>query len=455
MNEKLKQYNIFSAISMIIGIVIGSGIFFKIDDVLKFTGGSVLLGVLVFVISAISIVFGSLSIAQLAFLTDKSGGVITYMEQTWSKAFSGSFGFFHTLIYYPTLIVVISWVSGIYFPMLIGTKSTLEMQCILGVVAITILFITNVYAKRIGDYIQISSTIIKIIPLILIAFSGIFFGKLQNITIEPIINNTPKFAFISAIVPIAFSFDGWIVSTSISHEVKNAKKTLPIALVISPLFILIVYSLYLIGISAILGADLIMELGDEYVYVASTILWGEVGAKLILTFVLISVLGAVNGMIIGLIRMPYALAERGIFPFEKEISKIDKELNTPVNSAKIAYLICIIWYCIHYFVRKYDILAGSDVSEIAIVVSYVFYIALYIAVIKLYKKGVIKGAIKGVVCPLLALIGSVVIFLGSIIDATSKNSYINIKTVIFMIISLVIIKISYNYCKIKGKKEWY
>ncbi|MFI3114613.1 MAG: APC family permease [Clostridia bacterium] len=451
---KKQEYNLFTAISMIIGIVIGSGIFFKADDILRFTGGSVWLGVFVFTIAAISIVFGSLSIAQLAFLTDKPGGIITYMEETWSNAFAGSFGFFHTLVYYPTLVVIISWVSGIYLLMLFGVNNTLELQCAIGVVIVIFLYLLNIYSKKLGNYLQISATIIKIIPLILIAFAGLCFGDTSNITLEPTVANVSKFGFISAIVPISFSFDGWIVATSIAHEVKNSKKALPTALVISPIFILVIYSLYLIGISAIIGPDQIIALGDDHVAQASTIIFGDLGAKLILVFVIISVIGAVNGLIIGLIRLPYSLAERGFFPKFPKINEVDETLDIPVYSAIASFLISMCWYVAHYFVMKFDLLTGSDVSEIAIVVTYVFYIALYVAVLKLHKKGVIVGIFKGCVFPILATIGSLIIFAGSIINTSGTGGFFNIKALNFIIVSAVIILLSYAHCvKIEASKK--
>lgn len=441
-----KEYSLLSAIAMIIGIVIGSGIFFKADDILRFTGGSVWLGVLVFVVAAISIIFGSLSIAQLAFLSNKAGGVITYMEQTWSKAFAGSFGFFHTLIYYPTLIVIISFVSGIYISMLFNIKSSVEIQCIIGFASMFLIFLLNVFAKKMGDYFQISATILKIIPLVLIACIGLIFGESYNITTAPIIEDTAKFAFISAIVPIAFSFDGWIVTTSIAHEVKNSKKALPIALVISPIFILVIYSMYLIGISAILSPEKIIALGDAHINEVANLIFGEFGAKIILIFIIISVLGAVNGLVIGMIRLPYSLANRGFFPNEKEVSKIDKKLDIPVKSAVISFGICVLWYIIHYFVSKFDLLTGSDVSEIAIVVSYIFYIALYVAVIKLHKKGVIKGILKGRIYPIFATLGSLIIFIGSIINTSNEEEFFNLKAISFILVSLAITLCSYAYC---------
>lgn len=442
-----KQYSLFTAISMIIGIVIGSGIFFKSDDILTFTGGSVWLGILVFAIAAISIIFGSLSIAQLAIRTDKPGGVVTYIEQLWSKPLSGAVGWFQTLAYYPTLIVVISWVASIYLSMILAIDMSLEQQCIIGFVIMTVIFFVNIYSKKLGDIFQISATIIKLIPLVLIAVTGLLFGNSANITFEPTVLETARFGFIAAIVPIAFSFDGWIISTSISNEIKDSKKSLPLALIFSPIFILIVYSLYLAGISALVGPENIINLGDEHVNVAANMLLGPTGAKLVLTFVLISVCGTVNGITMGALRMPYSLALRNYFPNSKKVSHIDAKLDIPLASSFVSYFICTIWFIVHYLVMKFDLLSGSDVSEIAIIINYICFIPLYFGVIKLFKKGEIKSKISGVLNPILATLGSVIIFLGSVVILGDTSISINIKAISFMLISVSILILSYFYCK--------
>ena len=85
---KKNEYGLFTAIAMIEGIVIGSGIFFKSDNILVATGGSVALGVLVFCIAAIAIILGSLTITQLASRSSKEGGLIAYAEEHYNKSTS-------------------------------------------------------------------------------------------------------------------------------------------------------------------------------------------------------------------------------------------------------------------------------------------------------------------------------------------------------------------------------
>lgn len=74
MKEISKKYGFITATAMIVGICIGSGIFFKSDNILIATGGSILWGIVLFVVSAISIVFGCLTFGELASQTDQVGG---------------------------------------------------------------------------------------------------------------------------------------------------------------------------------------------------------------------------------------------------------------------------------------------------------------------------------------------------------------------------------------------
>ena len=119
---KEKDYGLFTTIAMIVGVVIGSGIFFKSDNILIATNGSIALGVLVFCIAAIAIIFGSLTISELAARNSEAGGLIAYAEQSYNKSIACAFGWFQTFLYFPTLIAVVAYVAGIYICLLFGVE---------------------------------------------------------------------------------------------------------------------------------------------------------------------------------------------------------------------------------------------------------------------------------------------------------------------------------------------
>lgn len=409
---KKNEYGLFTAIAMIVGIVIGSGIFFKSDNILVATGGSVALGVLVFCIAAIAIIFGSLTISQLASRSSKEGGLIAYAEEYYNKSTSCAFGWFQTFLYFPTLIAVVSWVAGIYICILFGIEGTLEKQMLIGLAIMVFLFVINTLSAKLGGLFQNASTIIKLIPLLLIAVAGLVFGDTSSVSFSDI-TAMKSTGWIAAIAPIAFSFDGWVVSTSISHEIKNSKRNLPKALIIAPIFILIVYVLYFVGISMYIGPETIMSLGDAHVDLAANNLLGPWGAKIVLIFVIISIMGTINGLTLGMIRLPHSLSVRNMFPKSKVINKIDEKLLMPVNSAIVAFIIAIVWYIAHYLTTKFGLLPNSDISEISITMSYTMYILLYVKVIQLGRQGKISGIWNTIINPVLAIIGSLIILFGS------------------------------------------
>lgn len=438
---KKNEYGLFTAIAMIVGIVIGSGIFFKSDNILIATGGSISLGVLVFSLAAIAIIFGSLTIAELASRNNSVGGVIAYAEEHYNKSIACSFGWFHTFLYYPSLVVVVGWVTGIYTCILFGIEGTLENQMIIGVIVIIFLFIMNTLSAKLGGYFQNLSTIIKLIPLVIIAVAGVFWGDVTTIELSDI-TNMKSLGWITAIAPIAFSFDGWIIATSVGHEIKNAKKNLPIALIVAPIFILLIYLVYFIGISVYVGPEKIMALGDAHVDVAANALFGPMGAKIIVIFVIISILGTANGLVLGMSRVPYSLALRNMFPYSKYVSKINKRIHMPIISALVAFGICLVFILIHYTTQKYNILPNSDISEIAITINYVLYILLYYKVFKMGVNKKIESKFRGIISPIMATIGSIMILLGSF-----KNPLF----LVYILICSGILICSIIFCKKKSK----
>lgn len=418
-----RNYGLFTAITMITGIVIGSGIFFKADDILTYANGNIFLGVIIFSVAAIAVVFGALTVSQLAIRTDKPGGLVSYAEDFVGTGTAVVFGWFESFLYLPTLCAVVSWASGIYVSQVLGFEDfSVTRNTLIGFIAITFFYLINTLSAKLGGFFQNASMVIKIIPLVLIAVIGLVKGNTGVVLGEAggaaFKQSIGSLGWLAAFGPVAFSYDGWIVSTSICHEIKNSKKNLPIALSAAPVGVLIVYLAYFLGISSYLGADKILELGDSSVSVAAEGMFGSLGAKLVLIAVVISILGVVNGVSLGLIRLPYSLAIRNMMPASKIFKKENAKLGgMPVNSAILEYALSVFYLMIHNFLltRNNEFVSNLDISEISICVLYLLYIILYVAVIRLYKKGEIKSKFLGLVAPILAIVGSLIIFSGSVV----------------------------------------
>lgn len=414
MKEISKKYGFITATAMIVGICIGSGIFFKSDNILIATGGSILWGVVLFVASAISIVFGCLTFGELASQTDQVGGLLSYSEEFLGSKAGCGYGWFQILVYYPSITAVVSWVIGIYTCILFGLPGTLGLQLLIGFAFLCICFTYNVLVPKFGAGVQNATTAIKLIPLLILAICGLIFGDPAAgfAAVDP--RTVAGASILTALGPIAYSFDGWIVATSISHEVHDSRRNMPRALLFGPLIVLTMYVLYFVGVSCYVGPMEVIRLGDEHVSVAAERLLGAWFSKAIVAFVVVSVVGTVNGLVTGFIRMPYSIAVReGMFPMRKTLSKLDKH-GMPAVSALMGFLLCTLWLCIHGLVTIKGWLPNSDVSEGAIVMSYLLYIPLYWRVFRLWKEGRVTSRFRGMVCPFLAIIGSFIILSGGL-----------------------------------------
>lgn len=419
MENKRQTYGLFTTIAMIIGIVIGSGIFFKADDILLATGGSVKIGILVLCVGAFGIVFGSLSLGEFALRSTKSGGFIGYFEEFINKKMAGGYGVFQVLVYLPTLTVVVSWAGMIYLSMVFDVDLSLEGQIIGAYVIMALLILMNTVSRKAGGAFQNISMVIKLIPLFLIALFGIIRGggSMAVPSGVPVIHaHNVGLSWVTALAPIAFSYDGWAIATNITPEVKNPTKTMPRALFIAPILILVSYLLYFVGFTKIVGAEYVMSMGDKSLDTVANMIFGPLGGKLILIFATIAILGVVNGIVLGGIRQPQALAEKNIC-FPSSVEKINPKYQISLQSSGWYFVICSIWMAIHYITQKYGILGHRDVSEITIAFSYAIYIIFYQKILKMYWGKEITNKLTGLISPIIAICGSIIILFGSLFSS--------------------------------------
>jgi len=440
MENKNQHYGLTTATTMIIGIVIGSGIFFKADDVLKYTGGNIWLGILVFCIGAFGIIFGSITLTELSIRTKKNGGAVGYYEDFVSKKIACGFGWFQTFVYFPTLTAVIAWVAGIYTCILFGignAGNALEMQILIGFAYLVVFYVINIFSITVGGYFQNVSTVVKLIPLLGVAIVSIFWSAPNPIVpegIKIVSQSNVGIGWLAALAPIAFSYDGWIVATSITNEVKNPKKNMTLALIFGPIIVLGVYLLYFLGLNKMLGQAYIMSTGNSAINKVGELLLGSNGAKIILVFVVISVLGVLNGVILGSLRMPQALASKKMLPYAQKIATINPKIELSVWSSLISFGASALWLLIHYITQKSNTMSGGDISEISIVFSYACYIILYIKVIQMKKKNIITSKFKGIICPIFGILGATIIFIGGFI---SNPTYVPFFVLFCMFICLI------------------
>ena len=239
---------------MVIGIVIGSGIFFKAQDILVDTGGNMLFGILAWVIGGIVMVVCALTFANFASKYEKVNGIVDYAEAIVGKKYGYFVGWFVGVIYFPAMTAVLAWVSSRYTLVLFGNNDiTGGLSMTLAGVYLILSYALNALSPKLSGKFHVSATVIKMIPILVMvvvgSISGVINGNLTSSFTNVIDSNVGTDSIFSAIVAAAFAYEGWIIATSINSEIKDAKKNLPIALVFGTLIIMIVYILYFVALS--------------------------------------------------------------------------------------------------------------------------------------------------------------------------------------------------------------
>lgn len=442
-----EKFGLFTTVSMISGIVIGSGIFFKVDDVLFATGGSVALGVLLWVVSAFGIIFGGLTVSLYARKETKAGGLITYSEMAWGDMWGFIAGWFQTVFYFPAIVAILSFVAAIYLGLVFDiTNPTDPRIWIFTLVIMVSTYLFNIFSTRSAGKFQSISLVIKLAAVLGLAFLGFIFGSKSNLV--SVTTNISSNGLFHGLIACAFSFDGWFVAPSIAHEIKNPKKNLSMALVLAPLMILCVYLLYFLGINAMLGPAVVMELGDASVGYIVSDLFGPIGVNIVYALVFMSILGAVNGLVLGYIRLPYALALREDDKRFDKLTKIHSKYEVSILSSVIAFIFTLIWILLHAL-SVFKIKTGFfdfshlQIDSLPIVLMYIFYISLFVKVIVDFIKTGEHGRIYGLIFPILAIWGSSLIVIGGF--SNPNGAIYLLISVVGISMGIVFKKLLYRY----------
>ncbi len=411
---KETNYKFSTAIAMVIGIVIGCGIEFKADDVLVAVNGSVALGVIGFLVVGIGVLFGALTISEYALQDKEEIGLIGYARQALGDRFAFIVGWFSMAVYYPAVIVVLAMVTGIYLQVLLGIDSQLFLS-ISTIVFLISTFAINIYSPEAGGKLQVGITVIKVIPLIVIGLVGTIFFTGNTPAADPASLGAvdASTAPLSALIAIAFAFDGWIVATNIAHEL-DSQKTLTRALAIGTTIIIILYVLYFYGMTQVVDPMDIMALGDAHTELAAERIFGEFGGHIITLFIVISVYGGLNGLTLSYLRQPGNFTRSGVI---KEVF-VDKS-GAKSNRGIIACISFVVFYYIFQQLLDYGIIfskleAPFDLSVLPIIINYVFYMILFVYVNKLVLKHSSKQRIYYLIISIIAALVALLVVYGAL-----------------------------------------
>lgn len=421
-NGLKKQYGLLMAICMVVGTVVGSGVFFKAQAILQKTNGDMPMGIIAWIIGGAVMICCVLAFCVMAQQYEKVNGLVDYAEATIGSKYAYMMGWFSTTIYTPAMTSVLAWLTARYFlTFLVSVNPDLQLAgdpvtgtetFLLAGFILIVVFAINTLSSKLAGKLQISATFIKLIPLLLMAVVGTIYGLTHNIAGEPTTILASNFAtgtgnfqpLFGAVVATAFAYEGWILATSINSEIKDSKKNLPIALVLGGIIIIAIYLFYYIGIA---GGAPVQTLIDEGTAPAFTAVFGNVLGNVLNLFVAVSCLGTLNGLLIGTIRGMYSISVRNMGPKVDLMKQVDPASGMPSNSCIVGLVIVAAWLVYFYganltatpWFGKFSF----DSSELPIITIYALYIPMFI---QFMRKETKLPAVKRFVLPTLGIIGS-------------------------------------------------
>lgn len=446
-NGLQKRYGLITAMAMVVGIVVGSGVFFKAEKVLSCTGGDLKLGILAWLIGGVIMIACAYSFAVMATKFERVNGVVDYAEATVGAKYGYLVGWFFTMIYYPTLTSVLAWVSARYTCVLFGVPDITGGICmVIACFYLVTSYAINALSPVIAGKFQVATTVIKLIPLLLMAVVGTIFGLNSGMTVHnftTVVNEVPMgSALFTAVVATSFAYEGWVIATSINSELKDSKKNLPKALVGGTFLIMAVYILYYVGLAGAVTNEEMMAGGEAAARMAFETVFTSAGGTIVFVFVIISCLGTLNGLMLGCTRGLYSLAARGKGPKPEMFSEVSKTTNMPTNSAIFGLLLCGFWLLYFYGANLTAPWFGFfcfDSSELPIVMVYAMYIPVFLKMMS-YKD---LSGFQRYVAPIVSICGCVFMVVAACFAHRTA-------VVAFLIIALVVMAAGMLF--IKGKE---
>lgn len=426
-NKQLqKNLGIAAALSTVVGMVIGGGVFFKPQAVYTLTGGAPGLGILAWIIAGIMTITAGLTAAEVSAAIPKTGGMMVYIEEIYGKKLGFLTGWMQTVLFFPATAAAIAVMFGQQAALLLN-NSSLVMPMSIGV--ILLIGILNTFGSKTSGAIQTVSTVCKLIPLVLIIVFGFIKGSGDNPIMNPLVAEgiRPMGIIGQLLVAILFAYDGWINVGALAGEMKNPGKDLPKAIIGGLSIVMAINVVINLAYLWVLPASELAQYASPASIVAEKI-FGPVGGKLINVGILVSVFGCLNGYLLTGPRIPYTLANQKLLP--ATFGKLNKN-GVPAN----ATLFMAVLSAIYALSGQFNLL--SDLSMFAI---WAFYTLTFIGVIKLRKtqpdlKRPYKVPFYPVI-PIISICSGLFVVIDQLFLAGMKSSMISLGGIIITLIGL-------------------
>ena len=356
-SERLpRRIGLWSAVAVLVGSTIGSGIF-RVPSTVAADVGSLGAIALIWVLGAVVALFGALTLAELAAIFPRSGGIYVFLREAYGPLPAFLFGWTELLVIRPSALGAIAMIFASYSAALFGLDDS-ATRWIAGA-AIAVLAAANVRSVLFASALVNATTAAKVAALAGIAIIAFLFGDPSSGALVGAISFEPNSwgGFGVALIAVLWAYDGWADLTFIAGEVKDPSRTMPRALLIGTSLVVVLYLLVNVAYLYVLPINE-MAVSKLVAADAARKIFGAVGASVISALVMLSAFGALAGSTLTGPRILYAMADDGLF--FKPIAKVHPTYATPW----VAILLCSALGVAYVSVRTFENLAGSFILGI-------------------------------------------------------------------------------------------
>lgn len=362
-----KELGLFSSVSVLAGIMIGSGIYFFSMLVLGLASNSLGLSLVAWLVGGIITLFSALTYAELGTMFPKTGGYYVYLRKAYGRRVAFLSGITNFFLSSSGSVALLALLFAQVIGYMVGANGGAGFEApVVGLIAagvIIILSLINYLGVQYGKVVQNIFFVAKLIPLFTIIIYGLFFGTQTNILTsngaENIEIGLVASGFLFAIARTLFAYEGWTNLNTVAEEMKDAKRDLPKALTIAVALVMGVYVLFVVGLYRIIDPTTLANLGTDAVeagfdlnavYAAFGAIFNgfDLGLLGYVVFgaIAISIFGSLNGSILSFPRVYLAMAEDDTLP--RVFGKIDAKFQTPwvaiLGQTLISLIIVLLGY---------------------------------------------------------------------------------------------------------------
>lgn len=371
--ELKREMGLFSAVSIIAGIMIGSGIFFIGSFVLQRSNKAPGFSILVWLAGGIVSLLAGLCYAELGAAMPRSGGAYVYLREAYGPLVGFLSGWTFFLVGASGSIAALAVGLGTYFSNLYHL-SPLAIK-MFAVVVIIFLTAINCLGIKFGSLIQNIFMIGKLIPILIIIALGLALGHQHpQMTMSPGTGSTFLGTFAVALIASLWAYEGWTNLNTVAEEIKNPRRNLPLAITIAITGVTVIYILFNYALLKILPVGVIASNANPGAAAAVSIL-GSAGGILVTIGAFLSIFGSCNGCVLTFPRLYYAMAKDGLF--FKWFEKIHPQYKTPVPALIASAVVSIALIFVGSF---------SQLTTMVVFSQWIFYILTISSVFILRKK---------------------------------------------------------------------